>query len=82
VCIAIGKGHEVVPEGTICIGNCAAVHRHRGIFIPGCPPVSSEILTALSGRPAVDSADGRIEKPRRARGGAKARQLDKRSFSK
>ena len=63
VCIAIGKGHEDVPEGTLCIGNCAAMHRHRGVFIPGCPPVSSEILTAVSGRPSVDSADGYIEKP-------------------
>jgi uncharacterized protein (DUF362 family) len=63
VCIAIGKGHEEVPEGTLCIGNCAAPFRHRGIFIPGCPPVSSEILTAISGKPSVDSVDGHIEKP-------------------
>ncbi|MDY6987567.1 MAG: DUF362 domain-containing protein [Thermodesulfobacteriota bacterium] len=62
VCIAIGKGHEDVPEGTLCIGNCAAMHRHRGVFIAGCPPVSSEILTAVSGSPSVDSADGHIEK--------------------
>ncbi len=61
LCIAIGKGHEEVPEGTLCIGNCVALHRESGIFIPGCPPVSSQILTAISGKPSVDSKDGRIE---------------------
>jgi uncharacterized protein (DUF362 family) len=60
LCIAIGKGHESLPEGTLCIGNCTAMHRQKGIFIPGCPPVSSEILTAVSGKPSVDSKDGRI----------------------
>jgi uncharacterized protein (DUF362 family) len=63
LCIAIGKGHEEVPEGTLCIGNCVAAHRSRGIFIPGCPPVSSQILTAISGKPTVDSKDGHIETP-------------------
>jgi hypothetical protein len=58
--IAIGKGHEEVPEGTLCIGNCVALHRASGIFIPGCPPVSSQILTAISGKPSVDSKDGHI----------------------
>jgi uncharacterized protein (DUF362 family) len=61
LCIAIGKGHQDVPEGTLCIGNCASPHRKRGIFIPGCPPVSSQILTAISGKPSVDSKDGHIE---------------------
>lgn len=60
ICIGIGKGHEEVPEGTLCIGNCMALHRSNGIFIPGCPPVSSEILTAISGKPSVDSKDGHI----------------------
>jgi hypothetical protein len=58
--IAIGKGHEEVPEGTLCIGNCTALHRRNGIFIPGCPPVSSQILTAVSGKPSVDSRDGHV----------------------
>jgi hypothetical protein len=58
--IAIGKGHEEVPDGTLCIGNCVALHRESGIFIPGCPPVSSQILTAISGEPSVDSKDGHI----------------------
>ena len=60
LCIAIGKGHEEVPEGTLCIGNCTALHRENGIFIPGCPPVSSQILTAISGKPSVDSRDGHV----------------------
>jgi uncharacterized protein (DUF362 family) len=60
--IAIGKGHEEVPEGTLCLGNCTAFHRDKGLFIPGCPPVSSQILTAISGKPSVDSVDGHITK--------------------
>jgi uncharacterized protein (DUF362 family) len=60
LCVGIGKGHEEVPEGTLCIGNCMAPHRENGIFVPGCPPVSSEILTTISGQPTVDSKDGRI----------------------
>ena len=59
--IAIGKGHGEVPEGTLCIGNCTASHRDHGIFIAGCPPVSSQILTTISGKPSVDSMDGHIE---------------------
>jgi len=57
--IAIGKGHKDLPEGTLCIGNCTANHKARGLFVPGCPPVSSAILSALSGKPAEDTADGR-----------------------
>lgn len=59
--IAIGKGHEQVPEGTICIGNCTTFHRGDGIFVPGCPPVASQILTIISERPSVDSRDGHVE---------------------
>jgi len=57
--IAIGKGHKELPEGTLCIGNCMANHKARGLFVPGCPPVTSGILAALSGKPSVDTADGR-----------------------
>jgi len=63
VSIAIGKGHHKVPEGTLCIGNCVALHRDQGIFIPGCPPVGSEILHGISGKPAIDIMDGRSETP-------------------
>lgn len=44
--IAIGKGHESVPPGTLCIGNCTARFRDREAFVSGCPPVSSEIWIA------------------------------------
>ena len=46
--IAIGKGHEELPTGTLCIGNCTAQHRRRGIYVKGCPPVGSEILKTVS----------------------------------
>lgn len=62
ISFAIGKGHQKVPPGTVCIGNCMAMHRSHGIFIPGCPPVGSEILHGLSGQPAIDGKDGRIER--------------------
>ncbi|MGA1867742.1 MAG: DUF362 domain-containing protein [bacterium] len=44
---AIGKNHEDLPQGTILIGNCTAKYKERGIFISGCPPVSSRILKIL-----------------------------------
>ncbi len=56
--IAIGRGHREVPEGTLCIGNCTLRHQGRGLFIPGCPPVSSQILEAVTGRPSIDECDG------------------------
>ncbi len=49
--VAIGKGHDNLPEGTLCVGNCTANQKQKGIFVPGCPPVSSEILKALTGSP-------------------------------
>ncbi|OVE74018.1 hypothetical protein BVX94_01690 [bacterium B17] len=45
--IAIGKGHDSVPPGTLCIGNCTARHREGNTFVSGCPPVSSQILKTL-----------------------------------
>ena len=48
VVIAIGKGHEDLPQGTLCIGNCTARHKDCGVFVSGCPPVASEILKAYS----------------------------------
>ncbi|MBN1788446.1 MAG: DUF362 domain-containing protein [Sedimentisphaerales bacterium] len=44
IIIAIGKGHKELPKGTLCIGNCTIKHKGRGKFVPGCPPVASEIL--------------------------------------
>ncbi len=49
--IAIGKGHENVPENTLLIGNCTIKHKNKGIFVKGCPPVGSEILNAISDKP-------------------------------
>jgi uncharacterized protein (DUF362 family) len=41
---AIGKGHDSLPEGTFCIGNCTFKVKGDKPFAPGCPPVVSEIL--------------------------------------
>jgi uncharacterized protein (DUF362 family) len=45
--VAIGKGHEELPEGTLCIGQCTAGQRECGAFVPGCPPVGSQIFRIL-----------------------------------
>jgi uncharacterized protein (DUF362 family) len=52
--IAIGKGHAELPEKTLLVGNCTAHHRSQGIFVPGCPPVGSQILAAIASKPADD----------------------------
>ena len=57
-CFVIGKGHDSVPPGAVCIGNCTIKHKDMGIFIKGCPPVGSEILGAITGRPSFDILDG------------------------
>ncbi len=46
--IAIGKGHADLPEGTLCLGNCTINQRGKGIFVPGCPPVGSQILRVVA----------------------------------
>ncbi|OGV80341.1 MAG: hypothetical protein A3K19_04220 [Lentisphaerae bacterium RIFOXYB12_FULL_65_16] len=56
--VAIGRGHADVPTGTLCLGNCTARHRDRGIYVRGCPPVTSEILRTISGKPLSDVLDG------------------------
>jgi uncharacterized protein (DUF362 family) len=45
--IAIGKGHDALPDGTLCIGQCTAKQKGNGIFVPGCPPVGSQIFKTL-----------------------------------
>jgi hypothetical protein len=47
ISIAIGKGHDDVPENTLCLGNCTKMHQEQGLFVKGCPPVGSEILNVL-----------------------------------
>jgi uncharacterized protein (DUF362 family) len=53
--VAIGKGHADLPAGTLLIGNCTADHRDRGIFVPGCPPVGSQIFAAISAPPPASA---------------------------
>lgn len=60
--LAIGKGEVDLPEGTLCIGNCTRRHKDNCSVVPGCPPVASEILRALTGKPSIDSKDGRSPK--------------------
>ena len=48
--IAIGKAHENLPAGTLCIGNCTSKACEHGIFVKGCPPVASDILQTLKDR--------------------------------
>jgi hypothetical protein len=57
--MAIGRGHGDLPERTLCIGNCTASPQDSRPFVAGCPPVASEILRALTGKPSIDSKDGR-----------------------
>jgi len=50
-----------VPPGTLCIGNCTAKQKERGIYVRGCPPVGSEILRAITGFPTIDEKDANPE---------------------
>jgi hypothetical protein len=45
--IAIGKGHDALPDGALCIGQCTAKQKGNGIFVPGCPPGGSQIFKTL-----------------------------------
>ncbi len=56
--IAIGKGHDTLPENTLCIGNCTSMHKSKCPYIQGCPPVSSEILSLITGSRKFDTKDG------------------------
>ena len=53
--IAIGKGHTELPEKTLCVGNCTGGFKKKNMFVPGCPPVASEILKELTGKPTLDT---------------------------
>jgi uncharacterized protein (DUF362 family) len=48
IVIAIGKGHRELPTGALCVGNCTARHRNCCVFVSGCPPVASEILSMFN----------------------------------
>ncbi len=45
--IGIGKHIRGCPKGTILIGDCASRMKNEGVFVQGCPPVSSQILRTL-----------------------------------
>ena len=45
---AIGKGHNEIPDGTLCVGNCTIKAGGGNTIVKGCPPVSSDILKALT----------------------------------
>ncbi len=60
--IAIGKGHTELPEGALCIGNCTIRQRGGGIFVPGCPPVGSQIVAAISDAPGNSKLEARNPK--------------------
>ena len=45
---AIGKGHNTIPAGTLCIGNCTIKNCGENKLVKGCPPVASDILKALT----------------------------------
>jgi hypothetical protein len=47
--IGIGKHLSDCPEGTILLGNCTSKMKGKGIFVQGCPPVSSETFNTLGG---------------------------------
>ena len=64
--IAIGKGHLELPDGTLLIGNCTSHQRDKGIFVPGCPPVGSQIWEAISGESNADGAVCQSQKPETA----------------
>jgi uncharacterized protein (DUF362 family) len=45
--VGIGKYLQEIPEGTVLLGNCTQRFKDRGVFIQGCPPISSQILETL-----------------------------------
>lgn len=47
--IGIGKYLNDCPEGTILLGNCTSKMKGKGVFVQGCPPVSSETFNTLGG---------------------------------
>ncbi|MBN2736460.1 MAG: DUF362 domain-containing protein [Spirochaetales bacterium] len=49
--LAIGKNvTDSIKKGTILVGNCTKKFADLGIFVPGCPPVSTRIYESVTGR--------------------------------
>jgi uncharacterized protein (DUF362 family) len=58
--VAIGKGHSELPDGTLCIGQCTVRQKEGGIFVPGCPPVGSQIFQTLQRHARQDEPEGDV----------------------
>lgn len=52
--IAIGKDVGDAPPGTVFIGNCTRKCAAEGLFIKGCPPVSSYIIEQIQKNLNID----------------------------
>ena len=59
--LGIGKNLNGCPKGTLFIGNCASKMKRKGVFVQGCPPVSSRIWEVLSGRKEKGKEHGVLE---------------------
>jgi len=55
--LAIGKGilENEIREGTILVGNCTRHITNKGIFVPGCPPVCTQIYKKITGKEPVEN---------------------------
>lgn len=45
--IAIGNSISEVPDDVILVGNCTSCHKHKGIFLKGCPPSQTIIKEVM-----------------------------------
>ena len=57
--VGIGKYLQEFPEGTVLLGNCTQRFKDRGVFIQGCPPISSQILETLHRKKGKKKGKGR-----------------------
>jgi len=55
--VAICKGHDELPDGTLCIGQCTVRRKEGGIYVPGCPPVGSQIFKTLQQHAEEDAPE-------------------------
>jgi hypothetical protein len=55
--LAVGKGitPDMIKKGAVLIGNCTRKAKNSGIFVPGCPPVASQIYRAITGTDPVEN---------------------------
>jgi len=50
--VIVGKGIDEIPGDlnpgrTLVVGDCASVHRGRGTFVEGCPPLPMDVAFAI-----------------------------------